>query len=527
MDLFGSSNIEKMVTEHDMDGLYKLLEHRNTATRLEAALALAELNDGAGWRFLMDTVRQTEDVESQATAAAMLGDLGHPRAIPVLEEALKNARLKTDRETAQVLKDSLEAIGGRDADDALRRAGYEPVLPHMAGNLQVVDYDGEYVPTLMPDTTQIEFLTAEQHMNNAVSLRESEFAERGLVEDSLALWLAPEMAYAWYLRGVLYEDLERSFEASLCYRWALELDPSQVDAREALNDLEKEALLPALDPDLLMADLSARDWSERRDAAAGLGELGEKVPESVVDRLIELLDDDDREVRHAAMEALGNIGDKRAVLPLSEREENSWLLRFALIEALAQLGSVDGLVAVLQREMNRDQMRNPVFSSQKDPLLEVEYSRLMEIGVLAFEKTGDLQGLLVMAENNAWVEVDEDEETAEEDDGAGEGYVSGEEEYADGDEDLEADEDLASYVDEVAQMASLALERLATPALPGLDVATLQRLADVPDFSLLEVSSDEEEEDADEETELSEPELTIIHDLSALREAAKAELAKR
>ncbi|RPJ46647.1 MAG: HEAT repeat domain-containing protein, partial [Chloroflexi bacterium] len=267
---------------------------------------------------------------------------------------------------------------------------------------------------------------------------------------------------------------------------------------------------------------AARDWSERRDAAAGFGELGDKVPANAIDRLIELLDDEDREVRHAVMESLGNIGDRRAVLPLSQREESSWLLRFAQIEALAQLGSVDGLVTVLKREMNRDQMRNPVFSSQKDPLLEVEYSRMMEIGALAFEKTGDLEGLLTLAEGNAWEVVDEEDEGEAEN--AADGYGTGEEEeYEEYAEELEADEDLEAYVDEVAQMASLALERLATPRLPNLDVATLRRLAAVPDLALLELSGEEEDADQDE----GEPELTVIHDLSALREAAQAELAKR
>lgn len=132
MDLFGSKNIEKMVAEHDMDGLYRLLEHSRSATRLEAALALAEMNDGAGWRYLMDAVRQAGDPDSQAIAASMLGDLGHPRAIPVLEETLK----KTRGELAGVIKEALQTIGGREADDALRRAGYEPVLPHMSGNQQ-------------------------------------------------------------------------------------------------------------------------------------------------------------------------------------------------------------------------------------------------------------------------------------------------------------------------------------------------------------------------------------------------------
>ncbi len=381
MDLFHSHNIEKMAAEHDLDGLYKLLEDSNKVVRLEAAQALAEMEDGVGWRFLMDAARQTGDPEVQVTAAGMLGDLGHPRAIPVLEEALKRAR----GETADAIKEAIEAIGGREADDALRRAGYEPVLPYKTGE-QVTNYDAEYVRAILPDTSQVEFLTAEQHLNTAVELREAEMAERGLVEDSLSLWLVPEQAYAWYIRGVLFEDLDRNFEAVLCYRWALELDRSLADAREALDELEEENVLPSLDANLLLADLAARGWSERRDAAAGLGDLGENAPAQAADRLIELLDDEEREVRHAAIEALGNIGDRRAVLPLMQREEGSWLLRFAIIESLAQLGSVDGLVTVLRREMNRVQERNPVFSSHKDPLLEVEYDRLMELACSLLRK---------------------------------------------------------------------------------------------------------------------------------------------
>jgi HEAT repeat protein len=512
MDLFGANNIEKMVAEHDMDGLYRLLEHSRSTTRLEAALALAEMNDGAGWRYLMDAVRQAGDPDSQAIAVSMLGDLGHPRAIPVLEETLK----KTRGELADIIKEALQAIGGREADDALRRAGYEPVLPHMSGNQQLMEYEGDYVRAIVPDTSHIQFLTAEQHLNNAVELREAEMAERGLVEDSLALWLSPEWAYAWYLRGVLYEDLERSYEASLCYQWALEIEPGQAEAREALADLKQEHIFPPLDPDVLIVELASREWNARRDAAAGFGELGEKAPEHAVDRLVDLLDDEDREVRHAAIEALTSIGDRRAVLPLLQHEEGSWLLRFGIIEALAQLGSVDGLATVLRREMKQIQERNPVFSSHKDPLLEVEYDRLMEIGVLAFERAGNVPSLLDLVEGNAWEDVSSNVDA---DEYGGESYFDAAQ--ADGsvedEEDLEADEDLDSYVDEVAQMASLALERLATPILAGLDKETLRRLTAVPDLSLLDVTEDDQ----------AEPQPNIIHDLSALREAAKAELARR
>jgi HEAT repeat protein len=470
------------------------------------------MNDGAGWRYLMDTVRLADDPDSQMVAAAMLGDLGHPRAIPILEETLKKSR----GEVADAMKESLQAIGGSEADEALRRAGYEPVLPHMSGNQQLMEYEGDYVRAIMPDTSHFELLTAEQHLNNAVELRESEMTERGLVEDSLALWLLPEWGYAWYLRGVLFEDLDRSFEASMCYQWALELEFSLKEARDALDELNAERVIPPLDPDVLIVDLGSRTWSERRDAAAGFGELGENTPAQAVDRLIELLDDEEREVRHAVIEALASIGDRRAVLPLLQREEGSWLLRFSVIEALAQLGSVDGLVTVLRREMRRVQERNPVFSSHKDPLLEVEYDRLMEIGVLAFEMAGDVQSLLDLAEGNAWEEVAQPEDA---DEYGGESYyhAAGEEEYTEDGEDQEADENLDSYVDEVAQMASLALERLTMPNLAKLDADTLRRLSTVPDLTLLDVSEDEE----------AEPQPTIIQDLSALREAAKAELARR
>jgi hypothetical protein len=68
------------------------------------------------------------------------------------------------------------------------------------------------------DTTEIKIHTAEQHFDTAADLREAELTERGLVENALALWLAPDWAYAWYLRGVLFEDLDRYFEAWLSYR---------------------------------------------------------------------------------------------------------------------------------------------------------------------------------------------------------------------------------------------------------------------------------------------------------------------
>lgn len=512
MNIFGP-NIEKMAEEHDYDGLYRALTHRDMIVRLQAAQALADMDDGTGWRFLMETVQQPGDVEARTIAAAMLGELGHPRAVPVLGEELMKLRFApVSDEFAEALHKALETINTPEAEEALRKAGYEPVLP--VQHHTVIEYDAHYVRPVLHQTEEIKFRTAEEHLNSAVELREAEMTERGLVENSIALWLSPAWGYAWYIRGVLFEDLDRNYEAILAYRQTVELDPTQTDAKEALEELLREDPPKTEDADQFILDLGSRSWEDRRNAAAGLGDLalrGDPRPGEVVDALIKLLGDEEREVRHAAITTLGLLDNHRALLPLQTLEESSWLVRFAILETLSQLGSVEGLITALRSEMDLIQQRNPVFSTQKDPLLEVEYETLMEVGVRALEKTGDVEALLGIAEGNAWEETDEEEEAFEDDSTTG-----GESYYLPGNEeaDEEAEEDLTSYVDEVAQMAVTALERLAIPKLPKLDDELLQRLAGVPDLTLIDLSQEQ-----------AEP--VIVKDLSALRQAAQAEINRR
>jgi len=85
------------------------------------------------------------------------------------------------------------------------------------------------------------------------------------------------------------------------------------------------------------------------------------------------LADDEREVRHAAVEAVGRLGIQAAVPALLEQRESSWLLRFAVLDALSTLGATAALAERLRREMSSLQERNPIFGSGKDPLIELEY----------------------------------------------------------------------------------------------------------------------------------------------------------
>jgi hypothetical protein len=157
--------------------------------------------------------------------------------------------------------------------------------------------------------------------------------------------------------------------------------------------------------------------------------------------------------------------------------------------------------------MDRIQERNPIFTGNKDPMIEIEYERLLEVGALAFEQTEDLEGLLAEAESRGQgYEPDEDGEWEYDD--------AMEEDVEELDEEL--DENMHDYVNEVGLMMSLALERLALPQLKTIDNATLIRLSEVPDLTLLDVSE-----------ETVQPEESVVHDFSALRQAAKEELHAR
>ena len=63
----------------------------------------------------------------------------------------------------------------------------------------------------------------------------------------------------------------------------------------------------------LLKCLKDTSWEVRQAAANALGLLGDR---SAVDGLCELVNDPDRDVRESVIAALGQIGDRRAIVPL-------------------------------------------------------------------------------------------------------------------------------------------------------------------------------------------------------------------
>ncbi len=88
----------------------------------------------------------------------------------------------------------------------------------------------------------------------------------------------------------------------------------------------------------------------RMNAAEALGEIGD---ERAVDALIKALGDEDWYIRRAAAEALGNIGDKRAVDSLIKAlEDENWEVRLAAAKALGYIGAKEAVDELIDRLLN-------------------------------------------------------------------------------------------------------------------------------------------------------------------------------
>jgi hypothetical protein len=152
-------------------------------------------------------------------------------------------------------------------------------------------------------------------------------------------------------------------------------------------------------------------------------------------------------------------------------------------------------------------------------MVEVEYERLFEIGVRSLERTNNIIALVEIVEGNAWIQ-DEEEPDSDTSSSADEeidnDLIDADDEY-----DPEAEEDLSLYVDEVAQMACIALEEAAVPRMAQFDPSLLQRLAVIPDLTLIDM--DQMALDTGEE----EPPTSVVVDLTNLRNSASSELRKR
>jgi uncharacterized RDD family membrane protein YckC/Flp pilus assembly protein TadD len=80
---------------------------------------------------------------------------------------------------------------------------------------------------------------AERHFDQAYAYWQKNDLENGLHECELAIQLAPDLAEAHNLRGVLLEELNRREEAIAAYREATRLNPELQEAKKNLSEAKK------------------------------------------------------------------------------------------------------------------------------------------------------------------------------------------------------------------------------------------------------------------------------------------------
>lgn len=84
---------------------------------------------------------------------------------------------------------------------------------------------------------------AENHLDQALTSWEANDLESALRECEQAIWLAPDLAQAHNLKGVILEELDRREEAIAAYREAVHLDASFRDAKRNLSGAESAVKL--------------------------------------------------------------------------------------------------------------------------------------------------------------------------------------------------------------------------------------------------------------------------------------------
>lgn len=107
---------------------------------------------------------------------------------------------------------------------------------------------------------------------------------------------------------------------------ALKSDDFQGGFLGEYHDLQDEAMMalvkigaPSLEPLILL--LKDKDFGTRKKAAEALGKMGDK---RAVEPLIQIMNDTNDEVRNRVIRAFGEIGDKRAVEPLTQALDDDY-----------------------------------------------------------------------------------------------------------------------------------------------------------------------------------------------------------
>ncbi len=314
--------------------------------RSSAALVLGQIGDPAAFDVLVQALGDADSGVQQAAVQA-LGGLGNPAAIDPLAEMLEADDAGVRGAAVKALAGfntgrAYAAISGAldDEDASVRGAA----LKALTGP-QAAEFVTEIAPLLQDedDTNRLFAVLALEGLGpEAVealpalisALEDSDRTVRQWAASAIGSIGHPSDEALAALTRTLTTDEERVVRANCARALGSLRDPRAI-----------EALIQALDDD---ADLV------RRSAASAIGYIGYPLDEAIAALVKTLTTDEERDVRASCADALGNLGDPRALEALIQALDDDENVRLAAVDALRKLGSDASPAIPLLIEAMRD-----------------------------------------------------------------------------------------------------------------------------------------------------------------------------
>ena len=328
----------------------QLWRHKDAEVRKAAAEALRNIGSPKAIPALIEALKD-KDAEMRKAAAEALGLIGSPEAVPALIEALQDK----DAEVREDAAEALGKIGSPEAVPALIEALKDKDVWVRKAAARALGEIGstEAVPALIEALRDEKWFvreTAAEALGEIGSpaipalieaLRDEEKRMREAAAEALGKIGSPEAAPAliealrdeeWFVRRAAVEALVKIGSTEAIPALIEALRDEEADVRGAAAKALRKIGSPEAVPALIEA-LRDEDADVRKTAARALGEIGS--PEAVP-ALIEALRDEDADVRKTAARALGKIGSPEAIPALIEAlRDEDWFVRQAAAEALA------------------------------------------------------------------------------------------------------------------------------------------------------------------------------------------------
>lgn len=341
MPLFGPPNIEKMTAQRDVNGLIKALGHKDASIRATAAKALGTLGDKQALVSLIALLKDEQDDVRQGAAEALgkiiptveaLGKIGDARAV----EPLSKIVLSSPSAYMQDLRPAAACALGKIGD----QRAIEPLLTALKNGVrQAADALDQLGWQPGEDETAAWYWLAREQLEQCEQL--GEVAVEALIA---ALGRSKEAFHS-----KIVSTLGKIGGARVVPPLIAELNRDAVvishDAGYALTCIGEAAVEP-----LIAVIKSARGSWSLRCAADALGRIGD--PRAVAP-LIDLSHHTLVEVRYSSAEALRDMGDVAVEGLLTALKDKDWHIRETAARALGRPDNqraVEPLIAALGDE---------------------------------------------------------------------------------------------------------------------------------------------------------------------------------